>query len=255
MIGTTTANLNVRTGANTRFDIITTLPKGTRVDILGKDGLTGWYKINYNGNDAYVSNDYVSVEEYVNCVNEKGKIDGKKYVYKLKNCKVTAYGGDGSSGCKIPLDLGKTCGSFNLPYGTQVYIPSMKGFEITDGNGKTVVSDGVFTINDTGIGCTDFDLYLSTYSDCNAEKIFGATRHEDVYILSYGSGYGYTWSYTQSYEFAYKHNNLNLYKKAFKDYIKNNGTLINFLKFKSNDINIRNSIYWNILKGDHDGVA
>lgn len=73
---------------------------------------------------------------------------------------------------------------------------------------------------------------MSTKSDTNAESVFGNTRREDVYILSYGSGYGYAWSYTKSYEWAYKNGTLSAYKVAFKDYIKYGGTLINFLKFK-----------------------
>lgn len=185
--------------------------------------------------------------EYTNCVSEQGTIDGNKYVYKLKQCKITAYGGDSGSACNIPLNLGKTCGSFNLPYGTKIYIPSLKGKRITDGNGKTVTCDGIFTVNDTGVGGTDFDLYMSTKSDTNAENIFGNTRREDVYILSYGSGYGYAWSYTKSYEWAYKNGTLSAYKVAFKDYIKYGGTLINFLKFKNDDANIRSSTYWSIL--------
>lgn len=185
--------------------------------------------------------------EYTNCVSEQGTIDGNKYVYRLKQCKITAYGGDSGSACNIPLNLGKTCGSFNLPYGTKVYIPSLKGKSITDGNGKTVICNGIFTVNDTGVGGTDFDLYMSTKSDTNAESVFGNTRREDVYILSYGSGYGYAWSYTQSYKWAYNNGTLSAYKVAFKDYIKYGGTLINFLKFKNDDANIRSSTYWSIL--------
>lgn len=185
--------------------------------------------------------------EYTNCVSEQGTIDGNKYVYKLKTCKITAYGGDSGSACNIPLNLGRTCGSFNLPYGTKVYIPSLKGKSITDGNGKTVICNGIFTVNDTGVGGTDFDLYMSTKSDTNAESVFGNTRREDVYILSYGSGYGYAWSYTQSYKWAYNNGTLSAYKVAFKDYIKYGGTLINFLKFKNDDANIRSSTYWSIL--------
>lgn len=185
--------------------------------------------------------------EYTNCVSEQGTKDGHKYIYKLKTCKITAYGGDSGSACNIPLNLGHTCGSFNLPYGTKIYIPSLKGYTFTDGNGKRVTCDGIFTVNDTGVGGTDFDLYMSTKSDTNAENIFGNTRREDVYILSYGSGYGYAWSYTQSYKWAYNNGTLSAYKVAFKDYIKYGGTLINFLKFKNDDANIRSSTYWSIL--------
>ena len=260
MIGITTANLNVRTGTDTNYTSIAIVPKGTKVNILEENVKTGWCKIQFDEIYAFVSSKYVKIqsnkpssktqsnkEEYKNCINEQGIKDGHKYVYTLKNCKITAYGSNSSSACKIPLQLGHTCGTFNLPYNTKIYIPSMKGFKFTDGNGKTAVCDGVFICNDTGIGCADFDLYMSTYTDYNAERNLGSTKYEDVYILEYGKGYGYAWSYTQSYEFADKNNRLELYKKAFKDYIKNGGTLINFLKFKDIDKNIRKSTYWKKL--------
>lgn len=255
MIGITMDDLNIRTGPGVKYKIIDKLTKNSTVEIVGKDEKTGWYMIKYDKIYPYVSNRYVNINietvetppRYLNCIEEQGIIEGKYYVCKLKQCKITAYGGDDSSASKIPLNLGKTCGSFNLPYGTKIYIPSLDGFKFTDKKGKTVTCDGIFTVNDTGVGCTDFDIYMSTYSDNDAEKIFGGTKREDVYILSYGEGYGYSWSYTQSYEFAYKYNTLPLYKNAFKDYIKYGGTLINFTKFKNNDEDIRNSKYWNIL--------
>lgn len=201
----------------------------------------------YNSSSSGDTGTTTETQEYTNCVNTTGVIDGNNYIYKLKNCKVTAYGGDGSSACNIPLNLFKTCGSFNVPYGTKIYIPSLKGKTITDGNGKTVTSDGIFTVNDTGVGCTDFDIYCSTKSDSNAESVFGNSLREDVYVLEWGTGYGTSWSYTQSYAWAYNNGTLSAYKSAFKDYIKYDGTLINLLKFKNNDADIRNSTYWSIL--------
>ena len=201
----------------------------------------------YNSSSSGDTGTTTETQEYTNCVNTTGVIDGNNYIYKLKNCKVTAYGGDGSSACNIPLNLFKTCGSFNVPYGTKIYIPSLKGKTITDGNGKTVTSDGIFTVNDTGVGCTDFDIYCSTKSDSNAESVFGNSLREDVYVLEWGTGYGTAWSYTQSYAWAYNNGTLSAYKSAFKDYIKYDGTLINLLKFKNNDADIRNSTYWSIL--------
>lgn len=186
-------------------------------------------------------------QEYTNCYNASGVINGNNYIYKLGKCKITAYGGDGSSACNIPLNLFKTCGSFNVPYGTKIYIPSLNGKTITDGNGKTVTSDGIFTVNDTGVGCTDFDIYCSTKSDANAESVFGNSLREDVYVLEWGTGYGTSWSYTQSYKWASNNGTLSAYKSAFKDYIKYDGTLINLLKFKDDDKDIRSSTYWSIL--------
>ena len=149
--------------------------------------------------------------------------------------------------CSIPLNLGKTCGMLNVPYGTKVYVPKLKGKKIVDGHGKSVTCNGIFTVNDCGVGMSDMDIYMSTYSDSNAEKIFGNPIRSDIYVLSWGSGYGTSWSFTQSYKWAYNHGSLSAYKTAFKYYISGGGVLINFTKFKSDDKDIRSSKYWSIL--------
>ena len=51
--------LNVRSGASTSNSIIGTLIRGSSVTITGESG--NFYKINYNGQSAYVSKDYVQV--------------------------------------------------------------------------------------------------------------------------------------------------------------------------------------------------
>ena len=51
--------LNVRSGASTSNSIIGTLNRGSSVTITGESG--NFYKINYNGQSAYVSKDYVQV--------------------------------------------------------------------------------------------------------------------------------------------------------------------------------------------------
>lgn len=60
-IGVTTGNVNVRSGASTDYDIIGTLTTGTKVQIVGQDSVTGWYKIKYNNDYGYVSNKYVQI--------------------------------------------------------------------------------------------------------------------------------------------------------------------------------------------------
>ncbi|MCO7176378.1 SH3 domain-containing protein [Sporolactobacillus kofuensis] len=56
--GTTTDNLNVRQGSSTAAKVLTTLKKGSSVEVVGTSG--SWLKINYNGGTAYVSGSYVS---------------------------------------------------------------------------------------------------------------------------------------------------------------------------------------------------
>lgn len=60
-IGVTTGNVNVRSGASTDYDILGTLTTGTKVQIVGQDSVTGWYKIKYNNDYGYVSNKYVQI--------------------------------------------------------------------------------------------------------------------------------------------------------------------------------------------------
>ena len=50
-------NLNMRTGASTKYKRITTIPKGKKVTYLGKSG--SWYKVQYGSKKGYVSSSYL----------------------------------------------------------------------------------------------------------------------------------------------------------------------------------------------------
>ena len=67
--GTVTAtSLNVRVGPGTSYDVLETLANGTVVTITGNSD--GWYRIQYNGTDGWISGQYVEIqttnEEQVN---------------------------------------------------------------------------------------------------------------------------------------------------------------------------------------------
>ncbi|SER70211.1 Beta-N-acetylglucosaminidase [Gracilibacillus ureilyticus] len=49
--------LNFRTGPTTSFDVITQLPQGTKVTLVGHNG--GWYKITANGKTGWVDGSYL----------------------------------------------------------------------------------------------------------------------------------------------------------------------------------------------------
>lgn len=53
--------LNVRSEANTSSTIVTKISNGTKVQVIGQDSKTKWYKINYNGKTGYVSNLYIKI--------------------------------------------------------------------------------------------------------------------------------------------------------------------------------------------------
>ena len=53
--------LNMRSEANSTSSILAKLPNGTKVQVIGQDTKTSWYKINYNGKTGYVSNKYIKI--------------------------------------------------------------------------------------------------------------------------------------------------------------------------------------------------
>lgn len=176
-----------------------------------------------NGNTPTTSD-----KEHPNVFYENGTIDGVNYVAKLTNCCMTGYysakyttGGSG-----LPLEVAKSVGSYNLPYASKIYIPFLKG--------KWGNKDGIVTVCDTGVGGTDFDLFLGkSYSDVSS-KMTNPLR-VDAYIVEYGNK-PLAWSYTQSYNWAMNYyGKISQYKTRFTSYMKYGGTLINFWKFKEDD--------------------
>ncbi|WP_332833517.1 SH3 domain-containing protein [Clostridium perfringens] len=65
-VGLISANqLNVRTSPNENGQVIGTLHKNDKVNVLDKS-LDGWYKIDFNGRRAYISSKYVNLISYKN---------------------------------------------------------------------------------------------------------------------------------------------------------------------------------------------
>lgn len=59
---TATGNVNVRKGPSTNYASLGVLKVGQKVEILGTDSKTGWYKIKYNNGYGYVSNKYLKID-------------------------------------------------------------------------------------------------------------------------------------------------------------------------------------------------
>lgn len=188
-------------------------------------------------------------EEYVNCFNEKGTIDGKNYIYRLHDARCTCYSASesnssGRSG--LGTHMGKTVAAQNIPYGTKIYIPGLKGQTWTNANGTKVTLDGIFTVTDSGIACFDFDIVAGSTSSACYSNYSNPSRME-VYVLEWGTSTIQNYSFSDTYRIAYNNGVLSRYKSAFKNYISNGGVLINLLKFYNDDANIRSSTYWSIL--------
>lgn len=65
--------LNVRKGPSVNYSVIGTVKDGTSLKVIGKAS-NGWYKISYNGKEAYVSNKYISLNSN-NSSSIKGKVN------------------------------------------------------------------------------------------------------------------------------------------------------------------------------------
>jgi hypothetical protein len=57
----TTASLNLRAGEGTEFEILATMPEGTRVKVQTTSGASGWVHLNYDGTIGYASKMYLKV--------------------------------------------------------------------------------------------------------------------------------------------------------------------------------------------------
>ncbi|WP_455539215.1 SH3 domain-containing protein [Terrisporobacter sp.] len=61
-VGTTKENLRMRSTNSTKGKVITTLKKGTKVEVLKKMS-NGWYKVKHSGKTGYVSGVYLTVKD------------------------------------------------------------------------------------------------------------------------------------------------------------------------------------------------
>ena len=140
--GKTTATVNVRTGASTKYRKI------------GKSTKNGWYKIKFNGKYGWVSKKYVSKSSYSSGEESSNSIKGYKVKKSLK-VRAVAY----SSGTHTALGTKLRYGVIAvdpkvIPYRTKVYIKEL---------------DRVFVAEDCGGGIKGkiIDIYMPSEAQCN----------------------------------------------------------------------------------------
>lgn len=59
--GTVTNDLNLRAGPGQSHQVVTSMPSGSQVAILGCDDARGWCQVNYAGNTGYAASRYLAV--------------------------------------------------------------------------------------------------------------------------------------------------------------------------------------------------
>lgn len=224
--------LYVRSGPSTEYNIIGCFLKGNSVEIIGQDKNTKWYKVVFNETYGFISNKYVSIFDVVIDYNtdlEYGDgceelnnqvVDNHICCFKFNTAVITQYYSSTPVGAYGNLTEDSSCAAHNLPYGTLVYIPKLKGI---------VNNTGLFTVQDTGGHGMDFDIFT--------QKDIGKINAE-VYVVSFGTG-PVAWSYTAAIEYYRKRGSVYKYNTAWALYNKMGGCLINFWKYNTDDRTIQ----------------
>ena len=155
----TVSTLNVRKGPSTKYSRIGSVYKNKSVAILGENN--GWYKIRFNGKEAWASKKYIKTGQ-TNLVNNSSQSNNKQEITSSSEVKgartmkvvATAYTGYSttSTGQK-PVWGTIAVDPRVIPYGTKVYIPQF---------GRT------FIANNTGgaIKGNKIDIFMNTKKDC-----------------------------------------------------------------------------------------
>ena len=149
-----TANLNVRKSASTKYKSIGILKTGKTVKVLASKG--GWYKIQYTNNKTgWSSKKYL--KKVTSTSSKKTTTTSKKSYSVKRTLKVRAYaytgGGYTSTGTRARYGT-LAVDPRVIPYGTKVYIKEL---------------NKVFTAEDCGGGIkgNKVDIYMNSNSACN----------------------------------------------------------------------------------------
>lgn len=229
----TASALYVREGPSKEYNIIGCLLENNKVNIIGQNKNTKWYKIEFKEQFGYVSNKYiftaiinkVNNSEYGDGCEEIDEIiDSHKCCFKFNNAVLTQYAGE-EVGAYGDLIYDNHCAAHNLPFGTLLYIPILKG---------VINNTGLFTVMDTGGHGMDFDIFT--------KKEIGKIN-SDVYVVSWGKG-PIAWSFTEAIEYYINNKKIERYNSAWDLYNRMNGCTINFWKYKTDDRDIKSKSWY-----------
>lgn len=117
--GTVNASiLNVRSGPGTNYDIISTLSDGTIVVILEQSS-SGWYKINYNGTEGYVSAEYLEEVYTAQNFSAMGQVNEDYVRYRTGPSTDYTILGSLNRGTQVSI-IGINSGWYKIQYGGEI---------------------------------------------------------------------------------------------------------------------------------------
>ena len=147
--------LNVRDKPGMDGNILSVIPFGVAVQLRDDEDYNGWYLIDYEDKDAYIS---------AECTQDTNPLDGMVHMGKWR---ITAYAYTGSpcaNGNYPQIDYTIACNS--LPFGTKVYISGV-GFRTVEDRGPT------------SLGSEWLDIYMGDVNQC----IQWGDQYRDVFVV------------------------------------------------------------------------
>lgn len=169
----TTANLNCRETGNIGANIITTFPKGTKLETIGYNN--GWVQVHDGKIQGWCHQNYLSFteEKPVETVTPKIQNSGNmEYlgVFKLTGycpCRKCSSSWSAKTASGVTAKAGVTvAASKNLPFGTKLYIEDV-GYRIVQDRGGAIKGNKL-------------DVFVNTHSECYSPNI---NKNAKVYIV------------------------------------------------------------------------
>ena len=163
--------LNVRTGTNSSDKIIGTLAPGATVSITGQDKLSGWYRVNYNGQTGFVSDYYIEI------VNQTSTSTGS---YKKTTTNLNMRSGPGTSHSIIT----------EIPNGALVTVLSTtNGWDYIEYNGKKGYCNNKYLTSATQQKKTTANLNMRKGPSTSYDKIATIPTGTVIDVLSTSNGW------------------------------------------------------------------
>ncbi|WP_416147704.1 SH3 domain-containing protein [Salipaludibacillus sp. HK11] len=206
----TASNLNVRASASTNSSIISSLRKGTKVDLLEKSG--NWYEIKVGSRTGYIHGSYVNVTNASSGSGSSGGTDASSTVgsgeITASNLNVRASASTNSSiisslrkGTKVDL-LEKSGNWYKVKVGSRTgYIHGnyVKVTEASSGSGSSGGTDSSSSVIETGeVTASNLNVRASASTSSSIVSSLRRGTKVDIYEKSgnwlkikVGSGWGY----------------------------------------------------------------
>lgn len=150
-VGTTTDALKVRESADTSATTLATAPKGDNVIVL-EDVVNGWYKVDYQGVQGYMSADYLTVQTTADAKIGYGKVSAEGSTLNMREAAST----DAVKVATLPADavvdiIGVDNGWYKVSYGDKTgYVSSDYMIAVKDAAGSRGADTATASSSDLG---------------------------------------------------------------------------------------------------------